>query len=108
MQYQIVGFSILAVVAAGMVLYQVANPGALDWWYFLPVLLVVVLGVLLFQESAEWETFKIDHACKVVAKVQGSVYNTVGVGPKGSPNVGIAVAPGKTGWLCDDGVTYYR
>lgn len=70
--------------------------------------LIVALFVLIVHESHEWERFSAAHACKVVAHVRGDVFNTVGVDAKGNVSVGIGSTPDKTGWLCDDGVTYYR
>lgn len=73
--------------------------------------IVAVLGVTIYaivKDSQEWETFKAAHSCKVVAKVKGNTFNTVGTDFKGNVTVGIASTSDKTGWLCDDGVTYYR
>ena len=72
----------------------VAAFGALAW-----------LGV---EQSQEWERFKADHHCRAVAHISGDVFNTFGMDAKGRPVVGIGTTPSKTGWQCDDGVTYYR
>lgn len=65
---------------------------------------VVVLIWALVAEAHEWEAFKQAHHCKVVARISGSTFNTIGSDGK----IGIGTIPGKTGWACDDGVTYYR
>lgn len=73
--------------------------------------IVAVLGVTIYaivKDSQEWEAFKSAHSCKVVAKVKGETFNTVGTDFKGNVTVGVASTTDKTGWLCDDGVTYYR
>lgn len=71
-------------------------------------LAVVILFPLMlycaYQEAVEWQQFKQDHACKVVARTSSTVVNTI----SSSGKVGIAVVDGQTGWLCDDGVTYYK
>ena len=76
----------------------------------------IVLSTLLIggavwaviEEGEKWDTFKIEHRCKVVSKTSSSVANTYGTGSKGEFTTGVIVIHGKTGWLCDNGVTYYR
>jgi hypothetical protein len=63
---------------------------------------------LAIIDSENWEAFKIEHACKLVSKGSSTTFNTFGIDGKGQPVVGIGVSPGQNGWLCDDGVTYYR
>lgn len=83
-----------------------------DWPFVLGI--TAIFGLLSwsifasFQEEARWEQFKVDHACKVIAKISGDVFNTFGISASGSSVVGVAATPDKTGWLCDDGVTYYK
>lgn len=72
------------------------------------VVLVVIMFALALHESSEWEKFKVEHKCRVVAKIDGEVFNTFGVDSNGMPTVGIGSTSSKTGWLCDDGVTYYK
>lgn len=45
---------------------------------------------------------------KVVASIPASLMPSVGLDAKGNPIVTNTIIPGKTGYLCDDGVTYYR
>lgn len=40
--------------------------------------------------------------------MSGSTFNTVGVGSNGGVSVGIGSTPDKTGYQCNDGVTYWR
>lgn len=67
---------------------------------------LVFWGVVpLIQESlARWETFKREHDCKVVANVGSEI----SYGISSSGKVVSVIQPSKTGWLCNDGVTYYR
>jgi hypothetical protein len=69
---------------------------------------IVVVLVLAFigisSEAKEWEAFRAAHKCKVVGHIRGEAFNTI----NSSGSVGIGITSDKTGWLCDDGVTYYR
>lgn len=78
-----------------------------------------LVGGLLFgaykmdqREKREWKSFSATHACKVVGRMAGnvSVGNTFTPRGDGSTSVGIMVntTPDKTGWQCNDGVTYWR
>lgn len=71
---------------------------------------ILVAGLLYvsIEEANEWKRFKEEHHCKIVAYI--SPDTSVGVGPSSSGGVAVVVVPqyGKTGWLCDDGITYYR
>lgn len=76
------------------------------------IFLIMTVGAALFLlliwalivEAREWGAFKREHHCKVVAKISGSTFTTIGSDGK----IGVGSTPGKTGWACDDGVTYYR
>ena len=72
------------------------------------VVLTVALVGLVVWESKSWADFKHRHNCKVVSKTSGSLTNTFAVTPNGNIVSGVATTPGKAGWACDDGVTYYR
>lgn len=78
---------------------------------FLPaicVLLIACIVVAAYFDAKQWEEFKQAHECKVVAKVRGEWITTTSVDAKGNLSTGTAHTGDKTGWLCDDGVTYYR
>lgn len=77
----------------------------------LEALAAVVTTLLLFlaawvsvAEQERWEKFKADRNCRVTSRAT----DTTSVGFDTSGNMSIIVTPGKTGWACDDGVTYYR
>lgn len=70
------------------------------------IFFLIIFGSI--EESKKWEKFKASHKCEVVAKISGDFFNTFGMDSKGNPTVGIGSAPNKTGWKCDDGITYYR
>lgn len=83
-----------------------------DWWMVWIGAAFVGLIVLIVWASIEnarkWDAFKSKYNCKVVAHINGDVFNTFGTDAKGNMTVGVGSTPGKTGWLCDDGITYYR
>lgn len=60
------------------------------------------------HSSNEWEEFSKNHHCKEVAHITGDIFSTFGVSANGQPSIGVGATPDKTGWLCDDGITYYR
>ena len=70
--------------------------------------LVVAVVAVDIHEQKKWDAFKATHSCKVVAHISGDVFNTIGVSGNGQVAVGIGSTPDKTGWLCDNGVTYYK
>jgi hypothetical protein len=75
------------------------------------VAVVALLGLLIWGavvESRQWSEFRVAHNCKVVGKTSPSTGVGFGMGGNGQMGTVIATTPGKTGWLCDDGVTYWR
>lgn len=89
-----------------------------DGWATRAMLLfcLIIIGLLpvairgIIQEQKEWEDFAVERNCKVTDKVQSSVVITTApiVNGSGGVAVGTSVVPGKTAYLCDDGVTYWR
>lgn len=72
---------------------------------------IALLGLIVwatYEDHKSWEAFASTHNCKKVGYIRGDVFNTVGVGANGQMTVGIGSTPGKTGWHCDDGMTYWR
>ncbi|OED35623.1 hypothetical protein AB833_29505 [Chromatiales bacterium (ex Bugula neritina AB1)] len=80
----------------------------------LGVLALLLWGVWALVEirNNEWQAFKEANNCRIVARVKGDV--DVGIGTSINSNGDINpvfttdVSPDMTGWLCDDGVTYWR
>lgn len=72
------------------------------------ILLAVGLSFACLDSYKRWEQFKIDHNCKLVSHISGDVFNTIGTDAKGNVSIGVGSTPDEEGWLCDDGVTYYR
>ncbi|NOT66708.1 MAG: hypothetical protein HOP06_11945 [Methylotenera sp.] len=76
--------------------------------YTASVACIVGLGLAIVEAENDWQQFAEAHECKKVAHINGDVFNTFGSDSKGNMTVGIGSMPDKTGWLCNDGVTYYR
>lgn len=77
----------------------------------LAVACVALIGLVILaaiEDGRKWDAFKVEHKCKAVAHIKGDVFNTFGTDTKGNMTVGVGSTPDKTGWLCDDGITYYR
>lgn len=64
------------------------------------------------KEAEQWEAFRVEHNCKIVGKERGHTSTGIApiVGRSGNGGVGIVITtePDKTGWACDDGITYWR
>lgn len=85
-------------------------------------LISVIFALLIFtlfiaarsytKERIAWEEFSIAHNCKKVSYEKGtsSVGMGTGLSSKGNlvPGMVVISSESKTGYLCDDGVTYYR
>lgn len=79
------------------------------------VLLLLLIPAAIYasiQEAKQWDAFSVAHKCKKVGHMKGSVQTGVGYGIAGNGQFGTVVTtsstPDKNGWLCDDGVTYWR
>ena len=76
------------------------------------VALIVVAAYLMNEDSKTWAAFAAAHNCKVVGRMSGDVQTAVGYGMTANGQSGTiiatTVAPEKTGYRCDDGVTYWR
>ena len=91
-----------------------------DGWVGKIILALMVFLVLLIpaciygaiKEQEQWEAYAAQHACKKVGKMSASSQTGVGFGMMSNGQMGTVVTtsttPSKTGWLCDDGVTYWR
>ncbi|HBV1819871.1 TPA: hypothetical protein MDQ74_001720 [Klebsiella pneumoniae] len=68
---------------------------------------LVVLVLASDQKEQEWRDWATEH-CKVIEKREGATTTGVGVSLKGQAGVYIGGEPDQTGYLCDDGVTYWK
>lgn len=64
------------------------------------------------EESKRWQSFKVANNCKIVAREKGHTSTGIGFGMMINGQMGTVVTtsstPSKTGWICDDGITYWR
>jgi hypothetical protein len=81
----------------------------------LSLLAVIVITSLLTDadDNEKWETFKRTHSCKVIVRISGDTQLGIGYGIAVNGQQMVIVltpntTPDKTGWICDDGVTYWR
>lgn len=74
------------------------------------ILVAIVYGSTI--ESRQWREFSVAHNCKVMQKMQADTHTGIGYASGGRDGGGpvfvTSTTPGKTAWLCDDGVTYWR
>lgn len=68
---------------------------------------LVVLVLASDQKEQDWQDFAAEH-CKVIEKREGATTTGVGVSLKGQAGVFIGGEPDQTGYLCDDGITYWK
>ena len=79
----------------------------------------IIMIFILMGFSVKWsleelrarETFKVNHACEIVAHKKGQILVNSGVLVVGSsPGVVMtsSSSPDQTAWLCDDNVMYWR
>lgn len=52
------------------------------------------------EEDKKWKEFKSEHNCRIVGKIDKSTSFTSGGH--------LAFNEAKDGWLCDDGITYWK
>ena len=72
--------------------------------FVVTAVIIVIVIYFAIKDNNDWEKFKVEHKCKIVSKQN----STVGTGIGSNGQVITTVESGKTGWLCDDGITYYR
>jgi len=76
------------------------------WWF------VGFVIDSIAADQARWKAFAAAHNCKVIGHISPSVQSGVGFGVTVNGTPGIvtttSTTAGKTGYLCDDGITYWR
>lgn len=60
------------------------------------------------ESERSWSQYKVTHECHIVGRMSGDVITTIGPTTGGGVSVGIGMTPDKTGWQCNDGITYWR
>lgn len=72
------------------------------------VLAIVLAGYLAVKDGERWQEFSETHDCKKVGETSGSTSIGYGIAANGQGGMVSTYTPGKTGWACNDGVTYWR
>lgn len=78
---------------------------------FATVGFVAVIAAIVcasYEEAKRWEAFKIAHQCRKVSYERATSHPVTTFGANGQAQFGVVTTPGKTGWACNDGITYYR
>lgn len=72
--------------------------------WLLGICAVLIVGLVWLNaiDQKEWDAFSATHRCVIVGKTQGETQIVIG------GNGGTVYTPPKTGWKCDDGITYWR
>lgn len=83
-------------------------------WFIAAFGLAMVLAgcsisyLLAAHEAEAWQRFSIEHQCRVVGKMSGDVVIGTGVTANGQVTTTVGVTGDKTGYICNDGVIYWR
>lgn len=76
------------------------------------VLLIPWMIWASIEEAKEWQAFSVTHDCKVVGRMSSSTSTGLGFGMMSNGQMGTVMTtntiPAKTGYACNDGVTYWR
>lgn len=74
------------------------------------VVLLMLAGYAAVLDERQWNAFASEHHCKVIGHDRGGMATTIApvISGNGGVAVGITSLPSKTGYLCDDQVTYWR
>lgn len=70
-------------------------------------ILIFMISLIIYailEGDSEWEKFKVEHHCEIVAKNSGGM----GIGLGSNGQVGMISLPNSTSYLCADGITYTR
>jgi hypothetical protein len=69
---------------------------------------ILFLAYLAYLSEKEWLTFAEAHKCQKVGEISDSYVTGVGVSATGQAVITTGVIPGKTGFSCNNGITYWR
>lgn len=70
--------------------------------------LIVLTCYLGSKAEHEWQEFKATHECKIVGQKEGQTSTGFAATASGNGAIVTTTTPGQTGWLCSDGITYWR
>jgi hypothetical protein len=76
------------------------------------VLFLLSISYLAYAESKQWQKFSAEHNCKIISYDAGSTNIGFGTGIMTNGKFGtgtiVVTESSKTGYLCDDGIIYWR
>lgn len=92
------------------------NRISFDWTQAAIVAIVAILLVggiwVIYEDEKAWAQFSAEHNCRKVGEIKGGTSTGLAYGMTASGKFVTGVVtttdPDKIGWLCDDGVTYWR
>ncbi|SFP92881.1 hypothetical protein SAMN03159489_02210 [Pseudomonas sp. NFPP07] len=70
--------------------------------------LMAVAAWAAIEENRQWKAFAQAHECKKIEEISGTTSTGYGFTSSGQGAMVTTYTPGKTGWACNDGVTYWR
>lgn len=79
--------------------------------FLIIIAMVAFLCLVIYgctKDNQKWENFKMQHHCKVTAHIEGGMSPGIGLSSSGKPVATTNFESDKTGYLCDDGITYYK
>ena len=80
------------------------------WLTTVGLFAILLLGGFVIHrrevEARLWEEFRVQQDCKIVGRQAPSTFVAPQIGGKGGVSIG--AIPERVGWLCRDGVTYWR
>lgn len=72
------------------------------------ILLIPLTIYAAYVDAKEWEQFSKEQNCKVVGHKIGQFATGIGVTAGGKVGIVQTRTSSQTGYLCDDGITYWR
>ena len=77
--------------------------------YLLAIAAALLTGYiwLASEKEREWDTFIAEHHCKLIEQTGSTTSTGLGIG-SGKTGAVMLSTPGKKGYLCNDGVTYWK
>lgn len=92
------------------------------WWHYrdgafhtiMAFLVALIIGCFVVMylaaeaDAEQWEAFSTQHECRVVGQIRGDVSFGVGIAGNGQVSTVITTTSDKTGYACNDGMTYWR
>jgi hypothetical protein len=72
------------------------------------IAITVTMVWMAYASRERWKAFSTEHHCRKVGEMSPDVSTGIGITPTGQVGQVVTVDAGKNGYLCDDGITYWR